>query len=151
MKKSELGNCQIREVKIEDASAIWQLNSEEMGYEYSLADTIVNLSYLIHSENDKIFVALVNEKVVGYAHANTHYLIYAPHMKNIMGIAVASKYKRHGIGSALLLAIESWAKESGAKGIRLSSGATRTEAHEFYRQMGYGNEKKQINFKRLWR
>ncbi len=32
---------------------------------------------------------------------------------------------------------------------RLSSGASRTGAHEFYSKMGYGNEKMQINFKRF--
>lgn len=67
-----------------------------------------------------------------------------------MEIAVLSEFKRHCIGSALLLSIEEWAKAIGAKGIRLSSGDCRTGAHEFYRKMGYGDEKMQINFRRFW-
>lgn len=140
----------IREATLDDAKDIWYLNCTEMGYDHKIEDTINNLTYLQNSVNDKIYVAVSGDHVVGYIHANTHYLLYAPHLKNIMGIAVLSEYKRHGVRSALLESIEAWAKATGAKGIRLSSGASRTGAHEFYRYMGYGDEKIQINFKRLW-
>ena len=63
-----------------------------------------------------------------------------------MEIAVLSEFKRHCIGSA----IEEWAKAIGVKVIRSSSGDCRTGAHEFYRKMGYGDEKMQINFRRFW-
>lgn len=43
-------------------------------------------------------------------------------------------------------AAENWAKEIGAKGVRLNSGASRTEAHAFYRHIGYTSEKQQIRF-----
>lgn len=39
-------------------------------------------------------------------------------------------------------------RETGASGVRLVSGASRTEAHTFYRRMGYGGEKPQLNFKK---
>lgn len=37
-----------------------------------------------------------------------------------------------------------------AKGVRLVSGATRSDAHEFYRHCGYGGDKRQINFKKMF-
>lgn len=54
-----------------------------------------------------------------------------------------------GAGRLLLEAAESWAKEIGAAGVRLSSGASRSGAHEFYRRMGYDSEKLQIRFMKL--
>ena len=41
---------------------------------------------------------------------------------------------------------ERWAKEMGAAGVRLNSGAGRTEAHAFYRHIGYTSEKQQLRF-----
>lgn len=69
-------------------------------------------------------------------------------MKNIMGIAVFSECKHSGIGKALLTKVEDWAKQAGASGIRLVSGANRTDAHAFYRKCGYTGDKQQINFKK---
>lgn len=143
-------NFQIRECKTEDVDAIYSLNNTEMGYEYSIEDTKEKLEGLLESDKDKIFVATVQNTVVGYVHANDYDVIYAPHMKNIMGIAVSGEYKKYGIGKAMLEEIEKWAKETGAFGIRLVSGSTRTGAHEFYRRCGYIGDKQQINFKKYF-
>lgn len=43
-------------------------------------------------------------------------------------------------------AVENWAKVCGIHAVRLNSGKARTEAHKFYRSIGYDNEKAQIRF-----
>jgi len=141
---------EIREFQLEDSLAIYHLNREEMGYDYPLEETFSKLMKLSQSHQDKIYVAVENKNVIGYVHANDYDTIYAPHMKNIMGIAIKKEYKRQGIGKALLTYVENWAKESGASGIRLVSGSSRSQAHEFYRHCGYKNEKEQINFKKVF-
>lgn len=141
-------NFVIRECCIDDANFIQKLNSDEMGYEYSLADTQLKIQQLLASDSDRIFVAVSDEAVVGYIHVNDYNVIYAPSMKNIMGIAVSSAYRRQGIGKSLFEKAEEWARLSGAKGIRLVSGSQRTAAHEFYLHMGYLNGKQQLNFKK---
>ena len=140
----------IRELMLNDSDGIYRLNTDEMGYEFSLDETKEKLLKLINSESDKIFVAVIGDEVIGYVHANDYDLIYAPHMKNIMGIAVAEKYKRNGIGKALLSEVEKWAKETGAKGVRLVSGATRTGAHKFYHRCGYSGDKAQVNMSKMF-
>lgn len=140
----------IREAVLEDAVAICELNSKEMGYEYPLSRTREKLSQLLHSDTDKIYVAVCENAVVGYVHANDYDLLYASHLKNIMGIAVFREYTKIGIGKALLSKVEEWAKETGAKGVRLVSGSTRTEAHEFYHRCGYSGDKQQLNLKKIF-
>lgn len=140
---------EIREATLEDTESICELNQLEMGYEFSLAKTKEKLCTLLASKKDKIFVAIVDKTVVGYIHANDYDTIYFPHMKNIMGIAVATKYKRQGIGKKLMEAVETWARESDAKGIRLVSGSTRVVAHEFYRHCGFEEGKQQLNFRKF--
>ena len=67
-----------------------------------------------------------------------------------MGLAVDNDYKRNGIGSALLKQAEIWAKENGAVGIRLCSGAERENAHKFYLSQGFVSNKIQKNFKKIF-
>lgn len=140
----------IRLFKPSDAEDLYKINTEEMGYDFSIEETREKLLALVDSTKDKIYVAIVNNKVVGYIHANDYDVIYAPHMKNIMGIAVLQQYKRHGIGKALLDAVEAWARQTGVYSIRLVSGETRTGAHEFYRYCGYEDGKRQLNFKKIF-
>lgn len=140
----------IREVQLDDYIAIYQLNCEEMGYDYSMENTREKLNKLISSNQDKIYVAVCGESIVGYVHANDYDTIYMPHMKNIMGIAVDASHKRQGIGRRLLEKVEEWAKETGAEGVRLVSGSTRVEAHTFYRSCGYSSDKMQLNLKKMF-
>ena len=67
-----------------------------------------------------------------------------------MGIAVLHSHQKKGIGRALLAAVENWAQKEGAVGVRLVSGAKRTVAHDFYRRCGYGGERQQVNFKKMF-
>ena len=138
----------IREAGLSDASAIRELSERELGYPYPLEATAQKLAALLKSGRDKIFVAVLGEAVVGYVHANSYDVLYAPHMKNIMGIAVSASCKRRGIGRALLEQVEAWAVRDGAVGIRLVSGSERLDAHAFYRKCGYSGDKQQINFKK---
>lgn len=141
-------NYTIREAYLSDAEAIWMLNCAEMGYPFPLESTIDKLAKLLYRNSDKIYVATIEGTVVGYVHANDYDVIYAPHMKNIMGIAVAHEHKHQGIGKTLLQQVELWAADTGATGVRLVSGASRTDAHEFYRHCGYTGDKKQLNLKK---
>ena len=143
-------NYLIREAVESDAESIWELNQNEMGYHFPLDSAKAKLLKLMQSDYDRIYVAVVNDYIVGYIHANSYDLLYAPHMKNIMGIAVDSKYKYNGIGRALLQRVEMWAIEDGAAGVRLVSGASRHESHAFYHKCGYSGDKKQINLKKVF-
>ena len=143
-------NIIIREGTIQDCADIVLLNKSEMGYDYSVVDTRKKLEQLLNDCNHKIYVAIVDGKVSGYIHANNHDLLYAPHLKNIMGIAVSASFKKNGIGKMLLSKVEEWARDTGAYGVRLVSGATRIGAHAFYIQCGYSGNKDQKNFKKMF-
>lgn len=139
----------IRKCILDDCEQIVLLNKNEMGYDFSFDNTKQRMEKVLNDKNHKINVAVIDNKVVGYVHANNYDLLYAPHYKNILGIAVNSDYKRMGIGKLLLESIEKWAEQTGAVGVRLVSGGTRLGAHDFYRVCGYSGEKQQINFKKF--
>lgn len=84
--------------------------------------------------------------IAGVIHVEKYSVLYFPTMANILGIAVAADFRRQGIGSALLKRAEEWARENGAGSMRLNSGESRKKAHEFYRALGYIDDKKQLRF-----
>lgn len=143
-------NFYIRDAVKEDAKEICLLNCIELGYDFPLDEVRKKLDALIIGRKDKILVAVAEGNVVGYIHANDYDTLYTPHLKNIMGIAVSKDYRQAGIGKALLFAAEEWAKETKAKGIRLVSGESRTEAHAFYQKCGYFSKKNQKNFIKMF-
>ncbi|NBJ88281.1 GNAT family N-acetyltransferase [Acutalibacter sp. 1XD8-36] len=140
----------IRDAILNDAPSLYHLNCVSMGYEYPEEKTAVQLEKLLSSRRDKILVVELDNQVVGYLHLVDYDLLYFGPMKNIMGIAVDPKHRRMGIGKALLEAGEEWARESGAEGVRLVSGEGRTEAHTFYRALGYDGNKMQLNLKKMF-
>ena len=135
----------IREAMITDAAAICCISSKDLGYECEESFVKKRLEKL-DSSREIVFVAEAGGKVAGYVHAEIYNLLYFESMVNILGLAVASDCRRQGTGKALMHRVEEWAKERGIKEIRLNSGGTRKEAHEFYRAIGFNDEKVQVRF-----
>lgn len=135
----------IREANLVDASGICAISSNDLGYSCSEALVQKRLQEL-DCKREVIYVAEIDGKLVGYVHAEIYKLLYFESMVNILGLAVSTEYRRQGIGRALMLQAESWAKKQGIRKIRLNSGGERKEAHEFYRAQGFDSEKAQICF-----
>ena len=135
----------IREAKITDYVELQKLSFEDLGYECDaelVKTRLENLDY----NNECVFVADVNGKVVGYVHIIKFNTLYYKSMANIQGMVVSKEYQRKGYGKELMNAAENWARKRNIEIVRLNSGFVRPEAHEFYRAIGYNNEKEQIRF-----
>lgn len=139
----------LRNAMVSDARALAKLNREEMGYDFPVEETGKKLQASLENPEKKILVAETQGRVVGYVHLESYDVLYAPHMKNVMGIAVAGEFRRQGVGKALLTAGETWARETGAVAVRLVSGDARKGAHAFYQSLGYTGNKLQRNFKKM--
>ncbi|MEL7624974.1 MAG: GNAT family N-acetyltransferase [Clostridiales bacterium] len=140
----------IRECRASDYAGIHALNKSAFGYEYPLDKTKERLSVILQRQTDKLFVACIEDKVVGYIHGSDYECTYSDALKNIMAIAVDETYRGNGIGKELLKAVEDWAKECNCCGVRLVSGFNRIGAHEFYLHCGYVDRKDQKNFIKIF-
>lgn len=135
----------VREANSKDIAAICSISSNDLGY--SCDEKLVLQQFAgLDSNREAVFVAEIDGEVAGYVHAEIYSLLYFEPMVNILGLAVASDYRRKGVGKALMTRVEEWAKEKGIREIRLNSGGSRKEAHEFYRAIGFDDEKVQIRF-----
>lgn len=135
----------IREASEADASYVCKISCEDLGYSCNSELVKSRLSNL-DKNREAVFVAQIQNNVVGYIHVEKYNTLYFESMVNILGLAVSADYRRKGIGKALLNHTEDWARKSGINYVRLNSGITRKQAHNFYRAMGYDNEKGQIRF-----
>ena len=135
----------IREANPEDSAAIAEITAEGLGYDCVPEMIARNIAALDRS-HVRLFVAEIDGSVVGFVEPQVYEAVYFAPLVNILGLAVRSSCRGQGIGKALMEVAEHWAKEIGATGVRLNSGATRTNAHDFYRHIGYTTEKQQIRF-----
>ncbi len=141
----------VRKAVPSDTLDIYNINKNSLGYDYDCEKQKRKIEGVLRDPTQALFVACADEKVVGYIHLVNYDVVYADNYKNVMGLAVLEAYKRRGIGTALLQTAEKWAKENGACGIRLCSGAERAEAHRFYTANGYTEKKIQKNFRKVFR
>lgn len=135
----------IREANPSDAPAIARISSEVLGYPCDAKSVQERLEQL-DVQQEVVFVAEVDDQVVGYLHAQIYRTLYMDAMVNLLGLAVLETMQQKGIGRALLEDAEQWAMDHGIFWMRLNSGASRTGAHAFYHTMGYTDEKPQIRF-----
>ncbi len=135
----------IREANVNDYTDIHKICCQDLGYTCN-ADLVKERLKNLDSSRERVFVAVMDGKVVGYVHAEKYNTLYFESLVNILGLAVSKAYRRKGCGKALMNAVENWAKVCGIHAVRLNSGKARTEAHKFYRSIGYDNEKAQIRF-----
>lgn len=86
------------------------------------------------------FVAVVDEKVVGYIGLTKNYFWEQDgHFIRIQALVVDKELRRFGIGQKLIEAAETIARQINAKIIVLNCGNRdeRQSAHQFYPRMGF--------------
>lgn len=137
----------IRAISIDDVKEVCTICSEDLGYPCDLF-LVTEKTKNLNVNREAVFVALIDESVVGFIHVEKYDVLYFETMANILGLAVKSEYRNNGIGKNLINAAEEWAVENQIKAMRLNSGISRANAHDFYRHLGYDSEKEQIRFKK---
>ncbi|PAB60432.1 GNAT family N-acetyltransferase [Anaeromicrobium sediminis] len=138
-----------RDICEKDFKYISSLN-EQLGYDLSESMVKERIKYILENTKDRIIVAEINNKVIGYIHGSPYELLYYDSVINIVGLVVDKNCRRLGVGKKLINEIELWARENNFKGIRLVSGWDRKGAHDFYEKCGFINRKDQKNFIKIF-
>ncbi len=139
----------VREVRLEDAAAIAEVNREALGYDFPLESTQDQLARIIKAPNVVLFVA-VDSEVLGYIQLSDYENTYHRPLKNLITLAISPRHQRRGVGRLLLAAGEEWARADGACGVRLVTGQNRVDARKFYAANGYEVRKEQTNLIKWW-
>ena len=141
-----MNDLKIREAAVLDIPQMCSLFQNDLGYAECTQEIVEKQFAGLHASREAVFVAEVQGRLAGVIHIEKYDVLYFPSMSNILGLAVSSEFRRQGIGSALLKRAEQWALDHKINTVRLNSGGTRTQAHQFYRAQGYVDNKTQLRF-----
>jgi ribosomal protein S18 acetylase RimI-like enzyme len=135
----------IRSATGDDIPSLAEL-SGELGYETTAEDVKARFEFLKGKSDHGIYVAEEEGAVLGFISFERYDTLYMDSGLNLTGLVVSKDARNKGIGRQLLEAAEKYATEKGLKFLRLNSGSQRLEAHRFYRNRGFDNEKDQKRF-----
>jgi GNAT superfamily N-acetyltransferase len=137
----------IRPARPEDAPALAPL-STQLGYPSTAADLASRLALILPDPAQFVAVAELSGQVVGWIHVALYFTLESGAAVEIRGLVVDEEHRGRGIGRALLRRAEEWARERGARVMRLRSNVIRDGAHAFYLHLGYTIVKTQHAFRK---
>ena len=132
----------IRQATTEDTQRITQLSSQ-LGYAISEADTIQNINQLLNSRHDVVYVATLDEAVIGWIHDFYAVRIETKPFSEIGGLVVDETVRGKGIGKLLIDKATEWSRSRSAETLRVRTKVVRTDTHKFYERAGFTLTKQQ--------
>ncbi|MEH3111929.1 GNAT family N-acetyltransferase [Pedobacter terrae] len=136
---------QIREISVTDAESVATL-STQLGYQSNIRQTSARIKHINNSNENCAFVALIDNKVVGWIHGFYTLRVESDAFVEIGGLIVDENYRNLKIGKQLIENVNIWAKKHEVKKIKVRCNVKRTESHRFYKQIGFKENKQQIAF-----
>jgi GNAT superfamily N-acetyltransferase len=139
----------IREAALADAVRIAAL-AGQLTYPSTPEDVARRLREL---PRDGSHIVLVAEdgagRVVGWAHTYALHFVGSDLRAEVAGLVVDESCRNAGVGKALMVRIEDWAREKGLAAVTLRSNVIREPAHKFYEKLGYTRIKTQHAFRKM--
>lgn len=140
----------IREIEIEDAASFLQLSKQldeetkfmlyEPGERKTTAEQQEKMIHrFIENEYATIFVAVEDERIVGFILVNGNNIQRKRHVATIV-IGILQEYSGRGIGTRLFKEVEKWAKLHDVWRLELTVMAHNTRAQALYKKAGFEKE-----------
>jgi GNAT superfamily N-acetyltransferase len=135
----------VREATLEDVEAlveVWggeltRLPEREEG-ERCAQEAAASIARLAADPDQRILVAVIDERVAGAVHlvraplspVHTETAVYVAHLH------VIDRFRRHGVGKALLEATVSWAEEKDTSHVIVAASVSSRDANRFMARLG---------------
>ncbi|MFC1655500.1 GNAT family N-acetyltransferase [Patescibacteria group bacterium] len=126
-----------REATIKDAEGVAELLIE---FGYPNTPTFARNKIEALTDNPEVILIIAETKgeIAGVAQLQiTNFLYETGKTARIITLIVKEKYRRQGIGKTLVKKLEEEAAKVGSTKIEVTSRKDRTEAHDFYKGLGY--------------
>jgi GNAT superfamily N-acetyltransferase len=130
----------VRLATVDDASAFGRFEAT-LGYPITEAQARVRIKHISENTCGVIYVFFEENLLKGWAHIHAVPLLASEGYAEIGGLDVADTFRRQGVGKALIEACIAWTREQQFSRLRLYSGMHRTEAHAFYKALGFDGTK----------
>ena len=139
----------VREARLEDLESIEKLNNNLFELEYNNFDDTLKVGWPFQKEgkeyfeymikNEIIFVAEVEEKIVGYLAGSickeVSYITET--FAELDNMYINEEYRRFGIGTLLINEFKKYCKEKNIQNIKVTASAKNSTAIQFYMKNGF--------------
>lgn len=132
----------VRTATQEDAPAIAVLSCQ-LGYAQDETTAAELLAALLKSNDDAVFVAVGDGKVLGWLHVFRALRMESGVFAEIGGLVIDEAARGTGIGSRLVEKAKEWTREKSIGKLKVRSNTLRVDAHHFYRNKGFSPVKQQ--------
>jgi ribosomal protein S18 acetylase RimI-like enzyme len=130
----------IRPMEERDLPSVTTLMTQ-LGYPSTLAAIASRYRAIVAGGEYALYVAEVDGAVAGWVYVRGVLLLADDARAEVWGLVVDEQRRRQRIGEALMRGAEHWARDAGYRAVSLRSNITRTDAHAFYRRIGYATTK----------
>jgi len=125
----------VREALRSDAPRIAAL-ATQLGYSVTVEHVVRRLA--ARDAGREVLVAVVPRVgVVGWTSVSVRETLLGSRRSELEGLVVEDEYRSGGVGRALLLAAEAWARGKDCATLRLLTNIVRERAHAFYESLGF--------------
>jgi GNAT superfamily N-acetyltransferase len=135
----------VRVAQPADADGIARL-MVQLGYQSPASAVATRLARILPRQDQRFLIAEIDGRPVGWLHAAVWEFVETGPFVVIGGLVVDRSVRRQGVGRLLMGSAEAWAVEQGCSIVRLWSSDARTDAHRFYKRLGYAHIKTQYSF-----
>jgi aminoglycoside 6'-N-acetyltransferase I len=131
------GPVLVRHAILADADALADLVTQ-LGYPASPEAMRTRLAHILPRHDYVTLMGIVDEAVAGFIGVTVRPSYTADELQGqIIALAVASSFRRRGVGRALVEAAEALLSERGATAVVVTIANRRSDAHAFYERLGY--------------
>jgi GNAT superfamily N-acetyltransferase len=129
-------NVTFERMRPDDAKEVAAL-ATQLGYPCGAEEVRPRIEAISALPDEQLRVARLDGRAVGYVHFLLRRGISGVPRVEIAQVVVDEGMRSRGIGQALLVLAEEWARERGVAKMKLASRATRPDAHRLYLKLGY--------------
>jgi len=127
----------IRDAAAEDADQIARL-LDQLGYPSTPLDVGERLGYWFADPYSRVLLAAGPDDVIGCLSLHAApYLEKTGRWARIESLVVDARARRSGVGTVLVEAAETTARQWGCLAMEVTSNRRRHDAHTFYKRLGY--------------
>ena len=145
----------VRRAAIEDIPVIAKL-AEQLGGAVDIDGLPVRLRRILDHAHHAVFLAerdvgddAMASEPCGFVAAEHRVLLQFGELIELITLVVDEPYRRQGVATQMVAAVEAWAARRGVPRVRVRSSITRDESHAFYPAIGYALEKTQHCYQRM--
>ncbi len=126
-------NINIKQFELADLERIYEIERASFKYPWTKAD----FTYYYLTASEGFFVAVIDNFIAGFIVSEIPF----PDRGHILNLAVDPKYRRLGIGRALVNRVSAAFKSKGVRKIWLEVRVSNIGARTFYKKLGFKEEK----------